>query len=184
MADTHESHDSAYSHRVTLAWLQVQRPVTAYVASMIPQRADADDVIQAVALAMCDKLDTYDPNRPLLRWVLSIARHKVIDYYRQNTSRPKIFDSAVLDAIEQAFERNADQNDEMIEALVHCIEKLSNRQRYVLEMRYRVGCKPAEIVEQTGLSTTVVYGLLKRARQALRRCIERQLQHIRMEPDS
>ena len=64
-------------------FLQNQRGLYAYVLTLLPHRADADDVLQETSLVMWDKFDADGPPTDFLAWGRRIAYHKVLDFYKK-----------------------------------------------------------------------------------------------------
>src|SRR3954451_5564527 len=60
-------------------FLQNQRRLYAYILTLLPNRADADDVLQDTTLTMWDKFDAAEPPTDFLAWGRRIAFHKVLD---------------------------------------------------------------------------------------------------------
>ena len=56
----------------------------AYVLTLLPNRADADDVLQETSLVMWDKFDPADPPADFLAWARRVAYHKVLDFYKKS----------------------------------------------------------------------------------------------------
>lgn len=70
---------------------QVYPPVAAYVRKRVPNSQDADDVISEVFRKFLQGLDGFNSERgSVLTWVVSMARHGVIDYQRKR--RPVMVD--------------------------------------------------------------------------------------------
>jgi RNA polymerase sigma-70 factor, ECF subfamily len=68
-----------------------------YVRHRLIPRIDAvDDLVQEVFLAAWHDLGTFRGESSLKAWLLSIARHKVEDYYRRRIREPEVL--APLDA--------------------------------------------------------------------------------------
>jgi RNA polymerase sigma-70 factor (ECF subfamily) len=55
---------------------------------LAPKTEMLDDIVQEVFLAAWRALGAYTGAAPLRSWLLSIARHKVEDYYRQTLGEP------------------------------------------------------------------------------------------------
>lgn len=168
-------HDRQLTRQIAAAWIEVQPAVYAYVAAMVSNYADADDVTQRVAVAMIDSYEQYDKSRPLLAFVLGIARHKIADFQRERARGPRLLSQQILELVEDAYVRVDQQSGEMRDALSQCVRALTGRQRQVLTMRYREDRKPAAIAELMGTQSAVISNVLARTRKALRRCIERRL---------
>ena len=56
-------------------WTLAQPAVSAFVHAWVQDRAERDDVLQEVAVAVLESYEAYDPSRPFLPWALGIARH-------------------------------------------------------------------------------------------------------------
>src|SRR5215212_9863961 len=64
-------------------FLQNERQVYAYILTLLPNRADADDVLQEASLAMWDKFDADQPPTDFLAWARRVAYHKVLDFHKK-----------------------------------------------------------------------------------------------------
>jgi RNA polymerase sigma-70 factor, ECF subfamily len=64
--------------------------------------------------------------------------------------------------------------DERLESLQHCLEQLSERARSAIDLKYAQSRSEAEVAKAMATSMDAVKSLLKRARQQLRECVERQ----------
>src|SRR5437660_4563512 len=64
-------------------FLQNQRRLFAYILTLLPNRTDADDVLQDASLVMWDKFDADQPPTDFLAWARRVAYHKVLDFYKK-----------------------------------------------------------------------------------------------------
>lgn len=150
--------------------------VRAYVLLYVSPLADAEDVVQEVALAAARDFRSYDPAAPFLNWVIGIARNRVREHYRRRgRQRHEAFDEAALERVEAAFHSSGPQFDARREALEYCLGQLSQRARQLVEYRYLHSLSPPEIAPRLGISLQSVYTRLSQVRQALRECAERRL---------
>src|SRR5438067_5082172 len=88
-------------------FLQNERRLYAYVLTLLPNRADADDVLQEASLVMWDKFDDGQPPNDFTAWGCRIAYFKVLDFYKKRQRSRVLFSQAMLErvaetAIEQA----------------------------------------------------------------------------------
>lgn len=172
MSDTDRKPDSSRT-RLTMLWTQAQPLVMAFVRSMVPDPVDAEDVLQQTAYDIATHFDEYDADRPFVAWAIGIAKYKVLDYRRD-----KGRDRAVLtgDAIEELASAYADQSDKLIDnsrALHDCMQKLSDKARSLIDLRYAQNLKPAAIAQRIGSTANTISNALSRTRAVLRDCIER-----------
>lgn len=73
-------------------------PLQRYVNFKIADRHDAEDVIQDVCLAATLKFDTLSNCAFFKAWLIGIAKHKCMDYYRLKAENPNVS----LDALSEA----------------------------------------------------------------------------------
>lgn len=158
-------------------WVSAQPSVSAYIWSCVNDFHAAEDLLQEVAEDVATSFEKYDPDRPFVGWALGIARFKVIDHYRRHDRDPHVFlgEPATLESLSTAFEDIFPETNERREALQHCMDKLPDKSRKALEMRYELDMKPATIAERTGTSSGVVRVMLTRIRSALSKCVETRL---------
>src|SRR5437868_7952791 len=88
-------------------FLQNERRLYAYVLTLLPHRADADDVLQEASLVMWDKFDDEHPPADFIAWGCRIAYFKVLDFRKKQHRSRVLFSQAMLErvaetAIEQA----------------------------------------------------------------------------------
>ena len=65
-------------------------PLQRYVHFKIQNRQDAEDIIQDVCLTAALKFDTLHRPEAFKAWLIGIARHKCLDYYRRKAAEPNI----------------------------------------------------------------------------------------------
>jgi RNA polymerase sigma-70 factor (ECF subfamily) len=158
-------------------FLQNERRLYAYILTLLPNRADADDVLQEASLVMWDKFEDDNPPRDFVAWGCRIAYYKVLDFRKKRQRSRVLFSQAILErlaetAIEQAV---ALQLDERREALGDCMAKLSPRDRDLMTRRFAEGATTQSTAAEVGRSADVVYKALARIRQALFDCVTRTL---------
>src|SRR3954453_21349697 len=88
-------------------FLQNERRLYAYILTLLPHRADADDALQETSLVMWDKFDEAAPPDDFAAWGCRIAYFKVLDFYKKAGRARVRFSQAMLEraaetAVEQA----------------------------------------------------------------------------------
>jgi RNA polymerase sigma-70 factor (ECF subfamily) len=134
---------------------------------------DLEDVGQDVALQMYRSLPSYDPMRPFMPWLKSIALHVRANYWRSRRRREnklETFRNYLAEQVEQD-PRQSDDLDVQKSRLAHCLHRLQDRLRNIISLRYQEGLTSDCIGEQLGLKAQTVRKLLSRAREFLRKCI-------------
>lgn len=165
--------DSEAIKRLTVEWTKAQPAVARFVRSFVRHQADADDVLQEVALTIVDRFESYDPSRPFIGWALGVARNLVKAHFRKQLRRPaNVDDETAVDRVAAAFEVLQPELEDMKEALSECIERVPAAERRILSMQYEEELKPAAIAEKVGKTPNHVAVLLHRVRVELRKCVE------------
>lgn len=158
-----------------LLWGKAQPSVTAYVRSIVLNHHDAEDVIQATVTYLVDHFEDYDPARPFVAWAIGIARYRILHYRDQNQRKPLLLEEDALEALSSVMASEADQMDDRLEALEHCIGRLSEKHQQILSKRYREQAKRKDIAQAFGLRENSVSVLLRRVRSALEECVTRRM---------
>src|SRR5210317_759449 len=161
--------------QMTVDWTRVQPSIERFIRSFIRDSAEAEDVLQEVALVIVDRYCSYDATQPFIGWALGISRRVVWTHLR---SKYRDRDQELQDAIghvSSAFETLDPHAQDMKEALGHCIEKVGGEGRRALLLRYEEGLELKQIAERLRKSASAVGVLLYRVRSALRECIDRRL---------
>ena len=167
--------ESEYARRVTTAWLRVEHAVRSFVISVISPFTDAEDVIQAVAVAMVERFDDYDENRPLMPWALGIARHKMLDHIRRRGRDRLVLNESALEILEAAHIATAEESEPERHALWDCLKQLADRQRRAFTLRYQDDLPPRQIAEEMGTTSAAISSLLRRGRDSLQECVRHRL---------
>ena len=158
-------------------FLQNERRFYAYILTLLPNRADADDVLQEASLVMWDKFDAEQPPADFAAWGCRIAYFKVLDFRKKCHRSRVLFSQALLDRLaETAVEQRAAlQLDERRDALAGCLAKLSPRDRDLLARRFAEGATTQTTAAEVGRSVDAVYKALAKIRQALFECVTQAL---------
>lgn len=146
-----------------------QTPVYNLACRMLGDRMEAEDAAQETFLRAFRSLNRYDPGRPFLTWLLSIAAHHCIDRLRRR--RPALpLDSLPLGSDgedpEAALERR-----EARERVQQLLMALSPVDRAAVTLRYWYDCSYEEIAGMLDLTVSAVKSRLHRARRRLARTL-------------
>ena len=163
------------SRQATRLWTLAQPVVSAFVTSVIRDFKDRDDVLQEIAVAAIESFDGYDPARPLIPWVMGVARNQVGSYLRQRKRDRLTFDDETINRLAIAFSEVEVKERNQLDALSECLRRLEGRARELCRLRYRDDLKPAGIAKRLEMAPNAVAKALQRIRDQLRDCIGRKL---------
>lgn len=83
------------NEELTVYWVQAQPLVLSFIASVVPDSRQANDVLQRVALATTRRFAEYDRQRPFVAWATGIARNEIENFQREKGKRPVPLDIPV-----------------------------------------------------------------------------------------
>ena len=152
-----------------------ERMIYGYVLSLVPNVADADEIVQETCLRLWDEFDKYVPGSSFAAWSLTVAHYEVLTW-RKRASRSKlVFDDSLVELIGQERESMEETAGPRHEALGECLQELTDRNRQLVAECYSSGKKIKEVAAKLQRTEASVYKALERIRGALHQCIERKL---------
>lgn len=153
-----------------------QASIRYYVASLLPGDSRAADVAQQANLTIWDKRGEFEPGTNFKAWAFAIARYEVLNFRKKQARDSRLLFSDELEEI-MADELAAESDDFDLrrDALRSCLEKLKPNDLALVRHRYYESSPLKEFAVETGRSAAGLKVSLHRIRNALARCIERQL---------
>jgi RNA polymerase sigma-70 factor (ECF subfamily) len=141
------------------------RRVYAYLQQMTRRHHDAEDLTQQTFIKAFRHLKGFDPQRPLINWLLTIARNTAFNHFRDTKKTEEMpYDMA---GSELSPARHAENRDRASNLWERARAVLSPREYEVLWLRFSEELSVEETARVTGLTQTHVKVLVFRARQAL-----------------
>jgi len=150
---------------------QHQRRIFAYIYTLIPNRADAEDLLQETSLTLWEKFETFEPGTDFFAWACRIAYWKVRNARRKHARSPIIQDERLMESLCEKLAKKQNELDRRHEALAVCLNKLSERDRRLIASRYESGTTVKELAERAGRKVDAMYKTLSRIRCALMVCV-------------
>ncbi len=154
---------------------QHQRRIFGYIYTLVPDRHDAEDILQETSVVICEKFEQFKPGTDFVAWACQVAYWEV-RRARQKFARAKVvFDQEVVDAVAQTAAETIAEVSARHEALAGCLQKLHARDREMVLTRYEPGCGVEEAAARSGRSLEAAYKALGRIRKLLHDCVSNQL---------
>lgn len=147
----------------------------AFILSIVRNLAAAEDVMQDVAVVVCERWEQFTVGTDFGKWSRQIARYKILSERERTLKRLPLLSDDVIERIAVGFDEDRRTSHDHTAALRECLRKLRNRAREVVRLRYADGLNCAAIAERIGTTLTTVYKDLSRARGALAECVGRRL---------
>jgi RNA polymerase sigma factor (sigma-70 family) len=135
---------------------------------------EVDDLVQDILLSVHAARATYDPKRPFLPWLLSIARNRLADAARRYARRSA--HEVLVDEIDVTF--RSDEANSLTEgyrdpqALKRAIGALPGGQRTAIEFLKLQGMSLREAANASGTSIGALKVATHRAMSALRKMLK------------
>jgi RNA polymerase sigma-70 factor, ECF subfamily len=138
--------------------------VYGYVASIVRDDYEAEDVTQHLFAKLMTALPKYEPREvPFSAWILRVARNVAVDHMRQRRAIPC---EEVRELDTHAEDDDSSRHRSL--GLRDALATLPEDQRQVVVMRHLIGLTPGEIAGRLGRSEPSIHGLHHRGRGALR----------------
>ena len=160
------------------AFLKYEANLRAFIAALVRNRQDCEDVFQETAITLWKKCGEYDPQRPFGAWAKGVAANKILQFRTKAGRVPTPFSPKTIVAIVDAVERKEScqpQWPTAIDAMEECEKTLPEQSRAILAFRYKEGWSIAQIAERLASTASAVTMALSRVRARLYDCVQRHL---------
>lgn len=150
-----------------------QRRLFAYILTLLPDPNDASDVLQQTNMALWRDSSRFVEGTNFIAWALRTAYFKVLEHRQKMERNRRRFSEALLENLaEESQNYAADQEDERLAAMRHCLETLPVQQQELLQRRYGRGESVRALAASKGQAANALATALFRIRRALWNCIQ------------
>jgi RNA polymerase sigma-70 factor (ECF subfamily) len=148
-----------------------ERRIFAYVLALMPNAADAEDVLQETSIVLWRKFPEYQPGSNFTSWAYQIA-HNIVRNKRAKQHRCRVkFDEELLAAVADDAECMSEELDFGRSVLVECMNELPPGDRELLALRYEVGATIKSVAAAVGRSAEGMYKAMRRIHDVLHDCV-------------
>jgi RNA polymerase sigma-70 factor (ECF subfamily) len=163
-----------YSLAMELLLLQHADYIYGYCRRFLGNATEAEDVAQTVFAQAFEDLRSLSSPQVAHVWLRGIARHRCVDRLRARRRDFQIVEDSDLCAIvdREPLLVSADSDPRVAQALDECLDRLDERSRVVLVLRFHDELTFEEISKLTHDSPGALRVRMARALPALRRCLE------------
>ena len=181
MSDTDPAHPQSEGRFVQL--LAKHEPeIRAFIRASLPSSYDVAEVMQNVSLIAWKKFhELKQAEADFARWVCVIARFEIMKFRRGLARDRFVLDEDVIEQLCKEGEEELSLRSRQIAQLEACLKKLPRDRRDFVIEAYTPGVSIKALASQRNKKPDAMYQLLRRIRQELEACIERQLDQ-RKEP--
>jgi RNA polymerase sigma-70 factor (ECF subfamily) len=154
-----------------------QRGVWRYLRMLGCDEATADDLTQETFLRVLRREKFVQHNDNATAGYLRRTAYNLLVSRHRKLGRMQTI--AEAERLDETWDRWAGKDltgDAAVEALQQCLERLTERARTALRMRFDSSASRVEIGEALGITDHGARNLMQRAKQQLRNCVEEKLQ--------
>ena len=144
---------------------QHSRRVFNFLYQMTRHKQDAEDLAQRTFIKAYHNLGRFDPQRPLINWLLTIARRTALNHFRDTKRWEEIPEASEAPGPSPASQAETSERSGNLWAKAR--EILSKRDFEVLWLRFGEELSIEETAQATGLTAPNVKIIVFRARQQL-----------------
>jgi RNA polymerase sigma-70 factor (ECF subfamily) len=156
-------------------FLQEQHRIYTFVASLLPDRNDAEEVFQEASLVIWQNQEKYDADREFVPWACGVAHNIVLKHLRKRRRDRMRLSNEVVEQLAEQQEHARGMLDSRLEALKDCLSRLDEQRRSLLERCYQRNRLIKDIAAEENTTSNALYVQLRRIRQLLFQCISRRL---------
>ena len=161
------------------------RAVTTVVRGGINNPETVADLVQDVFVKALERLETLRDPDSFHAWLMSIARHTVVD--RQRLTGRRQVDSLDRDDADEPVTGGASTEElaelaELAELVAGCVAGLSARDATAVSMVTQLGLGPPEVAAALGVTRQTAKVIIHRARYRLRDALALELMVRRLQP--
>jgi len=162
---------AAAQQRFLSLFLRSEREIFRYVAALVPNVADAEDIVQQTAMVLWEKFDDYDPGLPFTPWACRFALNKTRQWLERFQRWQALLEGGLAEELARRREELRPELDLRLRHLDKCLGKLPGEQLALVEGYYYRRDGIEDLAANSGRTVAATYKILQRVRLALQDCI-------------
>lgn len=152
---------------------QYQQRVHLFILSLVPNRIDAEEILQETNLVLWQKFADFRQGSDFRAWAFQVAFNKVKSFRERHGRQRLRFSEGVMDRLAGLAAAEPENVPAAIEILQDCKQQLNNKDCDLIERRYEPGATTASVASALGRSEAAVYKAVVRIRRTLYDCVQR-----------
>ena len=166
--------DNGHTDELVQLLLANQKRIYAYIFTLVPSWADADDIMQDVVSVLLKKYPLQKVDN-FVAWAMQIAHYKVLDFRKKNGRAKVFYNEELLEVLSDYVASVEPKKKKKLSALEGCLEKLQNKDYDLIMLRYQKDMTLVRMAKQLEISKYAVFRAVQKIQDILGRCIKRKL---------
>lgn len=152
--------------------------LVAYISFRVPYSGLVDELVHLTFIRAYELLEEYDGDRDFGVWLRTLAHYQILRefkrYSREKEKLASYADRIRMELWEQSLD--PEPEEQTYRLLSECLEKLTDRSRELVELRYHKKSSVKDIAHLKEEKVSWVTTTLARIRQKLRECMESEVE--------
>jgi RNA polymerase sigma-70 factor (ECF subfamily) len=153
-----------------------------FIYGMVRDLPAAEDIFQEVWIRLAEAEERAEPIADPVKWCRGVAKNLILHHWRAQRLAKVRPDSELLDLVEQALNEHDDEWSGRKQVLLECIERLPEKSKSLLQLKYNEGLSFAAMAERLKHSVDSLKMALVRVRRMLQECVQRKLRLVDFQP--
>ncbi len=165
--------DAAAQQQFLSLFLRSEREIFRYVAALVPNIVDAEEIVQQAAIALWEKFDAYDPTHPFTPWACRFALNKARQWIERRQRWQALLENGLAEELATRREELRPDFESRLSHLEKCLGHLREDQQSIVKKYYYDRLAIEKVAEASGRTVEATYKALQRIRQMLQDCVEK-----------
>ena len=161
------------NEQFVMNWTRCEPRVFAYIYTLVPNWANAQDILQETSIVLWQKLDEFIPGTDFVRWACRVAYFEVQKHRHRQQAHTMLLSDSFVDLVATRMSDSSEELQSVMAALGPCVEKLKLSERQLIRNHYVLGASVKATAAKLGHSPETAYKSLQRVRRKLFDCVRR-----------
>ena len=130
-----------------------ERMVYGYILSLVPNWADADEILQETNIRLWEEFEKFQPGTNFAAWAVRVAHFQVLTWRKRVSRSRLVFDQRVIDTLAEEPIWTDEQFEDRQLALAECVSELPENSRDLLRQCYVKGSKAKDVAAELKADT-------------------------------
>lgn len=149
--------------------------IALYIRSLLPNAADAEDVLQRCSLLLWQKFDQFDRERSFRAWACGVAYYEVRNFVRSANRQRIQFNADLMRQVADQRIAESHSRERHLELLNECLGALKPEDRELIQKAYDPSESLQSLADSRRMTVRSLSTRLWRLKRLLLECVHRKL---------